>query len=184
MIKLKNLILEKKGDSYEYGAVMLNIAFPKQSIHSKISESDLYEEEGDRTYGIEDEPHITLLFGLHSDQIKDNNIKECISKFTFPELALHNASLFENEKYDVLKFDVIDKTKTLNKCNKALKLFPYTNDFPEYHPHCTIAYIKKGLGSKYVKIFKKLKFIIEPEICVYLKPDGTKLKFEISKVRF
>jgi len=184
MIKLKDILLEKKGDKYETGAVVLNVIIPKQLLHSKISKEDLFQEEGDRTYGIEDEPHITLLFGLHSDEIIDNDIKKCISEFTFPELILHNVSLFNNDNYDVLKFDVLDKSKTLVKCNVALKQFPYSNDYPEYHPHCTIAYIKPGLGDKYVKLFKKLKFVVEPELCIYSKPDGSKQKFGISKVRF
>ena len=184
MIKLANLILEKKGDSYDSGAVMLYITFPKNAVHSKISNNDLYEEEGDRTYGIEDEPHITLLYGLNSEKIKDEDIKKCILNFTFPELLLHNISLFKNEKYDVLKFDVKDKNKILYKCNKALQKFPFTSDYPDYHPHCTIAYLKPGLGDKYVKMFKKLKFGVEPEFCVYSKPDGSKIKITTPKVRF
>lgn len=176
MIKLRNLLQEKKGDGYEYGCVLLNLNVPHQLIHSKISKRDLYEEEGDRTYGIEDEPHVTLLYGLHCDKINDEDVKKVISQFEFPEIVLHNVSLFKKDEYDVLKFDVFDETKTLVKCNTALKEFPFTNDYPNYHPHCTIAYLKSGLGNKYVNIFKGLKFAVEPQNCIYSKPGDEKIK--------
>jgi len=67
---------EKKGDSYDYGCVMLYFGFSQiNKIHDAINPDHLYTEDEDRTYGLEDEPHCTLLYGLHKevtvDDIKD-----------------------------------------------------------------------------------------------------------------
>lgn len=181
MIKLSSL-LEKQGDKYEYGCVMLYIDIPVKVIHNKISKNDLYQADpgDDRTYGIEDEPHITLLFGLHSDEIDDNQVIKTVQNFNYPELVLDKVSIFKNEKYDVLKFDVLDETETLSKCNEKLKQFPYTNEYPDYHPHCTIAYLKRGLGKKYVDMFNSLHFAVDPKFAVYSKPPNDKIKIQIN----
>mgnify|MGYP003352094323 CR=1 FL=1 len=47
----------------------------------------------------------------------------------------------------------INRPDKLNALNKQLCKFPYTNDYPDYKPHITIAYVKKGLGKKYLDIF-------------------------------
>ena len=177
---------EKKGDSYSYGCVMLYFDFPQMNeIHDQINEEDLYTEEEDRTYGFEDEPHVTLLYGLHDDVTLDQ-IKEIIEDIKFPDLVLHNASLFEN-KYDVLKFDIItadsrtDKNNkdVLQNTNEELAKLPHTNDFPDYHPHATIAYIKKGLGEKYTEKLKDQEYTVKPSHIVYSEANGTKTKIKI-----
>jgi 2'-5' RNA ligase len=174
-------ITEKKGDSYSYGCVMLYFDFPQMNeIHEKIEEGDLYTEEEDRTYGLEDEPHCTLLYGLHDDVTLDQ-IKEVVNEFDYTNLILHNASLFENQ-YDVLKFDVgysKEEDKFLHECNEALTKLPHTNDFPDYHPHATIAYIKKGLGEKYTEKLKDQEYTVKPSHIVYSEANGTKTKIKI-----
>lgn len=172
---------EKKGDSYDYGCVMLYFTFPQiKDIHTEIDENDLYVEDEDRTFGLEDEPHCTLLYGLHKE-VSVDEIKETVANFKFDELKLHNASLFENQ-YDVLKFDVgyVNKDENfLHDCNKALCELPHTNSFPDYHPHMTIAYIKKGMGQKYVDMFKKLEYNVKPEYIVYSQANGDKIKIAL-----
>lgn len=177
MIKLLDLLLEKKGDSYEYGCAMLYFDFPLMNkIHDAINPNDLYEEEGDRTFGLENEPHTTLLFGLHKEVSLDD-IKKVLDEFTFSTCKIHNASLFENEKYDVLKFDV--KGENLHACNEALKQFPYTNNFPDYHPHMTIGYLKSGMGKKYTKMLEGQEFELVPKYAIYSEPNGTKTKIKV-----
>lgn len=55
--------------------------------------------------------------------------------------------------------------------NKLTDNFPYSTDYPDYHPHSTIAYLKPGSGKKYVKEFKNIEFIATPEKIVYSKPN-------------
>ena len=62
------LISEASGNTYDYGCAMLYFDFPKMSeIHDQIDPSDIYEDDKDKTYGLEDEPHCTLLYGLHKE---------------------------------------------------------------------------------------------------------------------
>jgi 2'-5' RNA ligase len=177
-------ITEKSGDTYSNGCVMLYFDFPKiNDIHSKIDKDDLYEEENDRTYGLEDEPHITLLYGLEKE-VTPNQVKEILENFTFGPCKLYNASLFENE-YDVLKFDVgypIKGEAFLHKCNTALRKLPYQNDYPDYHPHMTIGYLKKGTGKKYTEMLKDLEYDLSPSYAVFSQPDGNKVKIKIAVV--
>lgn len=174
----EEFILEKEGDTYDYGCAMLYFDFPQiKEIHDKIAEDDLYTEEGDRTFGIEDEPHCTLLYGLHKE-VTPGMIKEIVKNFKFEACKAHNASLFENE-YDVLKFDI--EGVNLHECNEALAELPHTNSFPDYHPHMTIAYIKKGLGEKYTKMLEDSAFDLVPTRIIYSTPEGDKITMPINK---
>jgi hypothetical protein len=88
--------------------------------------------------------------------------------------------LFENEKYDVLKFEVVGDN--LHETNADLKKFPHTTSFPDYNPHLTIAYLKKGEGSKYVNMLNKAglnEFWLAPQYGVYSKPNGSKTHIQI-----
>jgi hypothetical protein len=178
-IKLfEDFVIEKSGDSYSSGCVMLYFDFPEMGkIHAGIDSADLYEEDGDRTFGLEDEPHVTLLYGL-KNTVTPEQINEVLEDFTFGPCTLHNASLFEND-YDVLKFDV--KGNNLHEANEALRELPYENDFPDYHPHCTIGYLKKGAGKKYCDKMKGQEHKLIPTHIVFSQPDGTKTKMKIKK---
>ena len=168
---------EKKGDTYSYGCAMVYFDAPEIfKVQDAIDPDDLYEEEGDRSYGFEDEPHTTLLYGLHSDEIEnDQDVIDACTTIEIGPIKLHNVSFFRNEKYDVLKFDA--KNKNLGKINQALTdKFPFTTDFPDYHPHATIAYLKPGAGDKYVEKFKDMEVEAIPSSIVYSKADGKKIK--------
>jgi 2'-5' RNA ligase len=178
MIKLTNLLKEATGQKYEYGCVMLYFSFPEiYKIHNKIDPEHIYTEEEDRTYGLEDEPHTTLLFGLHSD-VETEDVEKVLNKYTYSTCKIHNASLFENPNYDVLKFDV--EGENLHKTNDSLKQYPYTSDFPNYHPHLTIGYLNPGTGKKYVEMLKDMEYELVPNYAVYSKPDGEKVKIKIN----
>lgn len=178
---LKHLLLEKKGDSYDSGCVMLYFKFPAiKEIHDQIDPEDLYTQDGSedgRTYGIEDEPHITLLFGL-DPSVPLDDVVDILDNHTYTPCQVYNASLFENEKYDVLKFDV--KGSDLHETNEELCTLPYENKFPDYHPHMTIAYIKPGKGSKYTELFEGKEWELVPRYALYSQADGTKDKITIK----
>ncbi len=179
-IKNWQLFLEmKKKDTkkrYDYGCVMLYFKVPTlKDFTSKIEDVDVYDEEG---FGIETKSHVTLLYGLHDEEIKDVDVFDLVLKEEYPNLILISPSLFENKDYDVLKFDVKypkNEDKVLHKVNKELMdEFPYTTDFPKYHPHCTIAYLKVGKGKKYVEMFKDAEIEVHPNKIVYSKSNGEK----------
>lgn len=164
---------------HEYGCVMLALPVDSDSwkkLQEMIDEDDIYDEEG---YGRENETHVTLLYGLHED-IDDDEIKEAMQGmvFTKPIIQLQTLSLFENEKFDVLKFDI--ECDDLHKMNETLCKFPHTNDYPDYHPHCTVAYLKPGRGKKYSGPID-FPMEVKPVEVLYSKPNGDKLKWPLKK---
>lgn len=186
MISIVKLIQEnQKKQKFDYGCVMLYFNLPElKQLQGIINDKDLYvPEEGDPgTYGKESEPHCTLLYGLHEEVTLDQ-VKQALSNITFTECKLHNVSKFDNPKYDVLKFDVQGNTPVscgLVEANDALKAYPHTSDFPNYHAHSTIAYLKKGAADKYIKELKNKEYEITPEYAVYSIPSGAKHKITIN----
>jgi len=172
-----DFITENSDSTYDKGCAMLFFDFPEMSkIHDKIDPNDIYEEDGDNTYGLEDEPHVTLLYGL-DPKVKPEQVKEIVNDFDFGKCTMYNASLFKNE-YDVLKFDA--KGNGLHKCNRALTKLPYENSYPDYHPHMTIAYLKEGKGKKYINMLKGQEYELTPSHIIFTQPNGTKNRIELK----
>lgn len=182
--KLRQVLLEteKKDHKRDYGCLMLFLDVDKKSwkeLQDMISEDDLYTEDGDDGYGRENEPHVTILYGLHGD-IKDEDLEVEINKITEPKIEFDKISTFDNDKFDVLKFDV--KSNDLVKLNKIFTTFPNTNSFPDYHAHATIAYLKKGTAEKYIKKGKDfVNMDMDNDKIVYSKVDGSKKEYKIKK---
>lgn len=171
-------INEDKG-THEYSCAMVYYDLPEmESLHSQIDEEDVYKDENDRSYGLENEPHATLLYGLHDNEVDPEDVKEICTNHEYPELKLHNISAFKNAKYDVLKFDI--ESDKLHQVNKELSKLPYSSDYPDYHPHSTIGYLKTGKADKYIEKFKGKEFIVNPSHIVYSRPNGEKLNFSIK----
>lgn len=137
--------------TYSYNCLMVKTPLKEwDKITSVIKEEDVYQTE-DGNHGIEDDPHITVLYGLHSE-IGVDKIKEMVHDVSEIEFKLTGLTLFENKEFDVLKFDI--DSDSLSELNERMTSLPHTTDYPEYHPHMTVAYLKSGMGKKYVKEFK------------------------------
>jgi len=173
----EQFIFENKGP-HKFGCAMLFFEFPEmKELQKEIDKDDLYEEEDDDSYGLEKEPHVTLLFGFHKE-VEPKDIKEIVQGIEFGPIECTKVSAFENEKYDVLKFDI--KCKELHEANKLLQELPHTNKFKDYVPHATIAYLKSGQAKKYIKLFKGKKFNPLVKKGVYSMPDGDKISFKVK----
>ncbi|MFW6242727.1 MAG: 2'-5' RNA ligase family protein [bacterium] len=143
---------DDSGETIYSGCLMVKLKLPKWNIiTNKIKEEDIYDVEG---YGIEDEPHVTILYGFNN-KIPRQEILDNVNKIIDPQeidLNLTGIDCFENEEYDVVKINVeSDKLNYLNKFFTSN--YDYQNRFPDYHPHITIAYVKPGCGKKYNKEF-------------------------------
>lgn len=179
----KALLAEAKRAAYNYGCVMIYLKVDSKDwdeIQDLIDDEDLYvgtgEEEG--KFGRETEPHVTILYGIHDD-VPDADVEAIINDIKKPELDLQKVSTFDNEEFDVLKFDV--DSPYLHELNKKFKKLPYTTKHEDYHPHSTIAYLKHNTKDKYLKLLNDRKAIkVEPEKIVYSKPNGTKKHFKLK----
>jgi 2'-5' RNA ligase len=50
---------------------------------------------------------------------------------------------FQNEKYDVVKFDV-EKNEILSEIRRRCDCYKNEDKYPDYKPHMTLAYVQKG----------------------------------------
>ncbi len=184
---IKQVVKEKESPKYEYGCLMAYFNIPIwERLLATIKKEDIYE--GDGGFGLEHEPHVTVLFGFHDEMVEPKKLMTHTVAVMEGEpliFKLGEASLFENPEYDVLKFDIVDSNGILVKLNKAMSsTYEYTNTYPDYHPHATIAYIKKGEGQKYADMINKadLKFDVVADKMVYSKPPKpTKFFWRLDK---
>ena len=104
---LIKLILEESG-KHTYGCAVLHFdATPLLKIQDAIKPEDVYKNDSGegRKFGLEDNFHVTLLYGLH-DGVSLQEVKAALKGIKFGPIVLHNISKFDNPEYDVLKFDV------------------------------------------------------------------------------
>jgi len=148
MKSFKEHLLFENDKKRSYSCLMLDCGILKddiEKIQTRIQKSDIYDQTG---YGLETEPHITVLYGIHTaDPETVASSVDC----RVVSYSLTGLSLFENSEFDVLKCTVVsDDLHALNKqCTDCLD---YTNDYPDYKPHLTVAYLKPGTGKKYLDI--------------------------------
>ena len=175
------MVFRAKPKQYEYGTVMLHLSFYElDGLHAAITPIHIYTPANDAgKYTLDDDPHITLLYGLHN-HINENEVADSLSEFTYSTCKINNVSLFQNG-YDVLKFDV--SGENLSESNEKLKELPHYTDYPTYQPHLTIAYLNKGFGERYVKRFANKSYSVKPKHIVYTKPNGKKYKIDINYER-
>lgn len=168
---------EEQTEEPKFGCLMVNFAFTNWSdfIRRQVKPEDIYTEEEDELnhYGYEDESHCTVLFGFHHY----DGIIEDIKKFLFPleeiiDIWRGDISIFENEKYDVVKFE-LSSDKLTQMHNTLKQNFKNSDEHPEYKPHMTIAYVQKGKGINYAKD-NLVKVPLFPSEFIYSDPDHNK----------
>lgn len=97
--------------------------------------------------GREDEPHVTVLYGI--DPTDATSAREALKNSDPIRLKLGKLSLFETDDADVLKLDV--ESPDLEAMNRELReQVPHVEKQSEYIPHATVAYLKPGDGAEYI----------------------------------
>lgn len=170
--------LEASNDGHKYGVVMIEVPVNNWSeITSWIDPEDIFTEKG-----IQDNPHLTLLYGLHKG-VTAKMVKRIFKTFDGTiDININGIGVFENPQFDVVKFNV-DPEGSLQYLFDRLSELPNSNEFPDYVPHITIAYVKKGTGRKYVdRDYKKV--IKNATEITYSMVNGKKSYFDIGKKEF
>jgi hypothetical protein len=177
---IKNYIqFIKESSGYQYGCVMIEIPISNwQEITKSINPEDIYKEsESDDSHGIQDFPHLTILYGLHKE-VTPEMVKSVFENYKGEiHVEIDGIGIFENEKFDVVKFNV-KPDGALQELHDRLSKLPNSDEFPNYTPHITIAYVKKGTGKKYLKPEYKYEVKSVNKVC-YSMPNGEKFYFEI-----
>lgn len=116
--------------------------------HEKLHDSVIFHNPDDPSFGREEESHVTLSYGIHSD-----NFRKVVSVFKGErefQCTLGNIRTFRsNDFFDVLVIDV--ESSDLARLNQLIRSsLRVTDPYPSYVPHVTIAYLKKGMGDEFV----------------------------------
>lgn len=123
------------------------------SLAAVIADEDLSED------GREDEPHITIKYGLHTNSASD--VRKAVKSFGPVTVTLGRTSIFPasetqsqrgGSQFDVVKIDV--EGDDLRRLNKAISsALSHTDSHPTYQPHITLAYVKPGRGKVYAGLY-------------------------------
>ena len=177
---IKNYIqFIKESSGYEYGCVMVEVPVSNwDEITSYINPEDVYTG-GDDAHGIQENPHVTILYGLH-EGVTEDDVKSVFEGFTGSiNIEVNGIDIFENKDYDVVKFNV-NPDGALQELHDKLSEFPNSNSFPDYKPHITIAYVNKGTGKKYIKPDYKYE-VKNVDNITYSMPSGEKVNFKYNQ---
>ena len=135
---------------FKFSSVQCNLPEPLASkvkqLASKVKDEDINKDEA--ADGKPGEIHCTALYGLTDP--KPDKVEELLKGFGKVKARLGEVGLFETDKADVLKIAV--ESRDLQRMNKLLRTLPHENDYPDFKPHVTLAYLKPGKGKDYLKV--------------------------------
>jgi 2'-5' RNA ligase len=139
-----------------------------------VKDSQLYTEPNE-DYGRETDPHVTIKYGFTPD-LTDDEVKKMLSGVKKFSVTVSGISTFSPEKFDVVKFDVVPNGQLLD-LRKLADKFPNKDSHPNYHPHITIAYVKKGSFPNKVE-GKNFTFLIDK--MVYSTKSNVKTDYNLQ----
>jgi 2'-5' RNA ligase len=135
---------------YPYSCVMALCPKELDDLLKELSEAVVPDEElySDKyTKGRPTDMHVTVLYGIREAEC-DERVLKALSGLDKPTYRITGFSMFDTDpSFDVIKLGV--ESQDLHDMNEALvEEFPdNANTFPNYVPHVTLAYVKKGLGK-------------------------------------
>ncbi len=142
--------LKKQDKEREFSTTLIaltgDVKFAFLSVANTIPDEDLH------PIGREDEPHVTVKFGTHTDDAGEvADVIEGTQPFV---IMFGKTSIFEvrdnqdEESFDVVKVEV--SGPGLFELNERISAgLMHTDTRPGFVPHATLAYVKPGLGEKY-----------------------------------
>ena len=176
-IEYLKLITEERGDSAPYGCLMALVGgSPAQKIlnfNQRIIPDNILFVKGTE-YGREKEPHITIKYGFYPDP-NEIQIRAMLNGVKPFYVKISKLSLFDtNPNYDVVKFDV--ESSILSELHDKCNAFPNRDEHPIYHPHLTLAYVKKGSFSL---VYDNMSLSIPVRTVYYSPAVGEKSYFNL-----
>ena len=184
MINFKQLLLADKDKSQEFGCLMALVnkkdCIPIINFNKKlIKDEDLYHEinkNGKDEYGRELECHITIKFGFIRD-LNELEIRQLLKGQKSFVVELYELSKFDSDP----NFDVIilkARSPMLNRLNQLSSIYPTQDTHPNYQPHLTLGYVKKGL---FPNLQKEINFQILIDKVYYSPIQGDKSYFTLEE---
>lgn len=137
----------KGAQSHDFASTQIELpselAADVRSIGQAIKPEDLVR--------LEHVPHITLKYGLHTNDPQP--VRAILAAEPSIDVKFGRTEVFSagdnGGDSDVLVVKVF--SPDLRRINARIKrMLPHTETHPQYHPHVTVAYVRKGRGQKYV----------------------------------
>ncbi len=140
-------------EQQEFSCLMLKVTPATSAILSYwarkyIKQGDLYIDEDKDGYEDSEELHTTIKFGIHTENPED--LFSIIEGYGPITIKFGLVTKFDtNPNFDVIKIDV--ESPVLRELNTEISdNIECTDTFPDYHPHITLAYVKKGACNNLV----------------------------------
>ena len=144
-----------------------------------VPNESLFFDTKDPGFGREDDIHITIIYGIHTQSVKA--VENLFDNEKCFECTLGKINVFnKNPKFDVLIIEV--NCENLHRLNQKMrKELEATENHPIYVPHVTICYLTKGLGNKFIgdKTFFGEKFKVNKVF--FSSKYGKKTTIELRK---
>lgn len=128
---------------------------------------------------VTDKAHVTVLYGIRDNM--EEKIKEVVSKRDTISMIFGKTKVFETSflNYDVLYIEVL--SLGIRRLRSALqKQVEYVDSPFSFKPHCTIVYLKKGLGERYKDDSKFEGVNIKLDSLTYSSKDGEEKIFKLG----
>lgn len=132
---------------YDFACLMIDI-FPIPLITKLQKQLDIVDLS---SKGIEYNQHITVVFGIDTN-VNLSRVENLIPT-NIGDLKFGKIGVFYGQEYDVLKVSVIPSEELLKLRADIVNKLSVTLTFPDFNPHITLAYLKKGTADKYLERF-------------------------------
>jgi len=167
-----------KAQEYSYCSTQVNLDKKNSKQIIAWVKKNIPEEEwylGENETGIELEPHCTVLYGIKNSK-DETKVKKLLkqNKLNYLSSKLEHLSIFTQKDYDVLFVELNDENNDFKNANKVVKNnIDNVSTHPNYKPHMTLAYMKKGKADKY-KGKQPFENMILSGNVMFCKRDGEK----------
>jgi hypothetical protein len=160
-------VIVAKGDgvAYDYHSVQANLddcahekdsgfwrtrnLIPHDAVYRELPQVmsrnhyGILQDDPNEEYGLEKIAHVTLLYGL----VNENDffpVRRNFAAMEAPTFKIGKISSFRNpdKPYDVILLEI--DSPAFHVINKQLRTYKNENTYPEYKPHMTLGYVKKG----------------------------------------
>lgn len=141
-----------EGEPHQFSSTQFNLpaelAYQVRQLGYRVEFDDLAED------GREDNPHITVKYGLHTDDADE--VRRAVEGQPPVAVQFGPVSFFSSAEHDVIKIDI--ESSGLHALNSAISgALACTDTYPDYKPHLTVAYVKPGLGPHYAERLNDLQ---------------------------
>ena len=140
-------------DLSDLGCVMLGTETPDTSF---IDDRELYYARDEKRFWIDGrvkDSHVTLKYGLLKT-VKREHVDKVLEGLALPKMLMGDElvkfdSPYADEPYECIVMKIGKDTRNnysrqMLSLNERLNFLPHVNTFPDYNPHVTLAYVRKG----------------------------------------